>query len=127
MSEGTANTFFKDFNSAFRRLFEKEFIRPLEGEEFIQSSSVFSRMGLPGAIGSIDATFVGPWDACPSNLANVMEGDKGKGLLYQVIIDHCKLVLSVEGGYYGTVNDKCSVKYNDFITHFETTLEIYLI
>ena len=38
MSEGTANTFFKEFSSTFRKLFEKEHIRPLEGEEFIRSS-----------------------------------------------------------------------------------------
>ena len=120
---GTANTFFKEFNSTFRKLFEKEHIRPLEGDEFIRSLSVFSRLGLPGAVGSVDATFIGPWGGCPSNLANVVEGDKGKGLLYQVIIDHCKLVLSVEGGYYGTVNEKCSGKYNDFINKLRTKNE----
>ena len=64
MSEGTANKFFKDFNERFRHHYEKQFIRPQTDEEFAKSSIVYARLGLPGCVGSVDATFVGPWDGC---------------------------------------------------------------
>lgn len=115
MSEVAANTFFKDFCRVFRQHYEKEFIRPLSGEEFARAVANYARLGSPGCVGSIDGTFVGPWDGVSRNLKNVMEGDKGKGLIYEVVIEHSGLVLSVEGGYYGTVNDKTSIKYSDFI------------
>lgn len=115
MSETTANKFFRDFNKIFQQLFFEEFICPLKGEEFLSSTSMYSKMGLPGCVGSIDVTFVGPWDGCSKNLKNLCDGDKGKGLLYEVIVDHNRLVLSVEGGYYGTINDKTSVKFSKFI------------
>ena len=115
MSEGTLNKFFKEFCAIFRNKFEHQYIKVLEGDDFLRSSNIYARLGLPGAVGSIDDTFVGPWDGCPSNLQNVMKGDKGKGLLYEVVVDHCRRCLSVEGGYFGTVNDKCSVKYSKIV------------
>ena len=69
-------------------------------------------------------TFVGPWDSCPVNLQNVMKGDKGKGLLYEVVVDHSRRVLSVEGGYFGTINDKCSVKYSKIVNALKNN-ELY--
>ena len=74
----------------------------------------YAMLGLPGCIGSIDATFV-PWGRVPTSLGNLCAGDKGKGLLYEVIVTHFKEVLSVEGGYNATVNDKISVKYSQFM------------
>jgi hypothetical protein len=48
-----------------------------------------------------------------------MTGDKGQGLLYEVNVDHSEKIISVEGGYYGSINDKCSVKYSKFINMLE--------
>lgn len=74
----------------------------------------YIRLGLPGCIGSLDATFT-PWDRCPAHLHNLCDGDKGVGLLFNVIVSHEKEVLSVSSGFYSTINDKTSVKYDDFI------------
>jgi hypothetical protein len=124
MSEPTIRSFFKSFMRIFRQYYEKECIHPLEGDEFIRSNKVYSALGLPGAVGSIDVTFVGPWEGCSSNLKNVMKGDKGQGLLYEVIVDHSGKIISVEGGYYGSINDKCSVKYSKFINMLQNN-ELY--
>ena len=52
----------------------------------------YSMLGLPGCVGSIDATFV-PWDSCSANLANLCNGDKSTGLLYVVVVMHSKIIL----------------------------------
>ena len=70
--------------------------------------------GLPGEVGSIDACAV-EWEKTPSQLKNFCSGDKGVGLLYNVIVTHFKEVIAVEGSYFGTINDKISVKYSEFI------------
>jgi hypothetical protein len=75
---------------------------------------MYAMLGLPLCVGSIDATFI-PWEATSKNLRNVCNGDKGKGLLFDVVVTHMKEVLAIEGSYYCTINDKTSVKYNGFI------------
>ncbi len=65
-------------------------------------------------IGSVDATKV-EWARVQSELGNLCSGDKGKCLLFETVVTHTKLVTSIEGGYYGTINDKKSVKYSQFI------------
>ena len=42
-----------------------------------------------------------------------MTGDKGSGLLFNVIVDHSKKVF-VQDPVYATINDKISVQYNFF-------------
>ena len=114
MSESSCGLFFRKFCEVFRRFFEHVYIKAPVDEELIESMKVYGRLGLPGCVGSIDATFVG-WDRVPSHLRNSVNGDKGKGYLYQVIVNHVRKVLNVDGGYPSTTNDKTSVKYNQFI------------
>ena len=114
ISESALNSFFKLFNSLFRKHFQAEYIKVPAGEHLLRIMKTYIRLGLPGCIGSIDATFI-PWDRCPSHLRNLCDGDKGVGLLFNVIVSHEKEVLSVSNGFYSTINDKISVKYDDFI------------
>jgi hypothetical protein len=71
-------------------------------------------LGLPGCLGSIDAVFI-PWDRVPFYLKNACNGDKGVGLLYEVVVTHEKLILLVSGPFHATINDKISVKYSEFV------------
>ena len=115
MSMSSLNSFFKNFNARFRIHFEESFIRPLENVELQRSMKTYAMLGLSGCTGSMDATFV-PWEKTSSHLSNVCDGDKGKGLLYNVIVTHCKEIIAVEGSFYATINDKNSVKYSQFIS-----------
>ena len=56
-----------------------------------------------------------PWDRCPTSQHNLCNGDKGVGLLYNVVVSHERKVLSVSQGFAATINDKISVKYDQFI------------
>ena len=117
-SYSSANKFFKDFCRLFRSHYEKEFIKPLEGDDLIRCLTEYARMGLPGCVGSMDATFVA-WEKTNKNLRNVCDGDKGVGLLYNTVVTHFKKVVAVEGSYYSTINDKISVKYSDYVNALE--------
>lgn len=96
ISETTCSTFFKAFCRLFRKHFQEKYIKPLRNDELRKSMDTYAMLGLPGCCGSIDATFV-PWESCCHNLKNVCNGDKGQGLLYEVIVNHEKRVLSIEG------------------------------
>lgn len=100
MSYTTANTFFKKFCKSFREFYEHVHIKPLSGEEMVYSMKVYAALGLPLCVGSMDATFI-PCEKLSSNLKNIADGDKGSGLLYQAVVDHCKRVLNVAGGCDG--------------------------
>jgi hypothetical protein len=78
---------------------------------------VYSMLGLPGCL----ATFI-PWGCIPKHLLNLCKGDKGVGLLFEVIVTHTIEVISVEGGYYATVNDKNSSKYSQFLSDLKKRL-----
>ena len=152
MSESSANLFFKQFNRLFRQHFAPLYIQILQGTDFEDAMHQYAMLGLPGCVGSIDATFV-PWDKCSANLTNVCNGDKGSfsstdnlvlqyniidlimdiyiifhyiglGLLFEAVVTHSKQVVSVEGSYYATVNDKNTVKYSRFIGELNNK-EIY--
>lgn len=114
ISESECHKFFIGFIHNFSMLFEKEFIKPLVGEEQDLSMGMYSKMGLPGCVGSIDATFV-PCDMLPAEYCNLLKGDKGRGLLFNVVVDHSKRVLDVQCPVFASINDKIAVKSNLFI------------
>jgi hypothetical protein len=87
MSMSTLNAFFKTFCQDFTDHFKEEYIGPLKGEALIKSMEAYGKLGLPGCIGSMDATFL-DWDRVPHEDQNLCNGDKGKGLLYQCIVTH---------------------------------------
>ena len=51
--------FSQEFYDVFANSFRKQFIKPLQGEELESSMNVYAKLGLPGCVGSIDATFIG--------------------------------------------------------------------
>ena len=115
ISNTAATSFFKIFCELFRKHFGHVYIKPLSGNTMLASLKEYAFLGLPGCVGSIDAVFI-PWDMVPTELSNLCKGDKGKGLLYETIVTHCKRVICIEGSYYSSINDKNSVKYCEFLT-----------
>ena len=114
MEKNTLNEFFRNFTRIFAKNFGPKHVRMLQGDELAASMKMYAMLGLPGCIGSLDATFV-PCDGLSQSQKNMMNGDKGSGLLFNVIVDHFKRVLYVQDPVYATINDKISVKYNDVI------------
>lgn len=123
MTEGTACAFFKHFNKMFRCFHQETIIRPLTGDAMKESMRTYAMLGLPGCVGSVDATFI-PWERCNNALQNLCSGDKGKGLLYQAVVTHNREALAIEGSYYSTLCDKITCKYMKFYEQLENG-EIY--
>ena len=94
--------------------FDKYFIKMPEGEELAQIINVYSRLGFPGAVGSMDCTHV-PWLVCPSELTNLCVGkDPRPSISFQVLVDHSRKVHHVSKGFFGGMND-INVCQFDFI------------
>jgi hypothetical protein len=55
--------------------------------EMLKSLEAYSRLGLPGCVGSMNTTYI-PWDRIPENLYNLCKGNKGLGLLYQCTVTY---------------------------------------
>lgn len=115
MYESECSRFFKVFVSKFRFYFQDQFIKPLEGDDLLRSMREYNMLGLPGCLGSIDCTFIG-WDRVSANLKNIYTGDKGQGLLFEVIVTHFKRIIHVGDSIPATINDKTSVKYSKYVT-----------
>ena len=114
ISKSEGYRFFKSFCALFREHFGPLYIKPLVDEGLSASLKEYAMLGLPGCIGSVDATFI-PWDCIPNELQNLCKGDKGKGLLYETIVTHSKRVIGIQGSFYATIPDKSSVKYSKFL------------
>ena len=101
----TVRNIFKAFVVNFDKHFKKEFIKMPEGEELSQILNVYSRLGFPGAVGSMDCTHI-PWLSCPSELTNLCVGkDPRPSLSFQVLVDHSRKIHHVSEGYFGGMND----------------------
>ena len=76
---------------------------------------IYERLGLTGAIGSIDTVHV-HWEMCPFWMSNLCKGkEKKKTLGYECICDHHQLFMAVTSGFNGAENDQTIVKYDKFV------------
>ena len=76
---------------------------------------VYSKMGLPGCIGSADCVHV-KWDRCPVELHHLCSGKEGYPILaYSVTVDHHRRILGATRSNYGARNDKTIVRLDDYI------------
>jgi hypothetical protein len=75
----------------------------------------FRRVGIPGAVGSMDCTHV-RWDMCPAEWSKYFTGKEGfPTVAYQVICDHSGFIMSCTPGFYGSCNDKTIVRFDNVI------------
>jgi Plant transposon protein len=114
MGESTALHVFKKFVYSFSINFEKEFITIPEGEDLKKVMDIYSKLGLPGCIGSIDATHL-KWAMCPKSLSNICNGKEAfPTIAYQAVVDHSRKILHITQGMYGSTNDITITKYDEF-------------
>jgi len=94
-----------------------EWLRGPETEDEIDEVEAFySRCGIPGYIGSMDAVHVA-WDRCPAAWTASYTGKEGyPTVAFNVCCHHNKKIFSVSGPHCGARNDKCVVKYDDMIS-----------
>lgn len=83
--EKTAWWFFKLFLKNFVRCLKHQVVRPpTEGIELSKVMKVYTKMGFPGAIGSVDATHI-RWHMCPVDKVHLATGkEKYPSVAFQV-------------------------------------------
>jgi hypothetical protein len=108
--------FFHDFCKKFASKYYHEYVYlPRNNDELRSSMSDYSRMGIPGALGSTDCVHV-RWDMCPASLTNLCSGKEGyPTLAWQATVNHKMRFLSVTKSFYGSLNDVQICKY-DWLT-----------
>lgn len=120
MGESTALSVFTKFVLGFSIKFGKEFISIPEGENLKKVMEIYSRLGFPGCVGSIDATHL-KWSMCPKTLSNICTGKESfPSLAYQVVVDHSRRILHITQGMYGSLNDITITKYDKFCQAIKT-------
>ena len=116
----TVTECFKTFVVNFAYHFKDAFIHMPEGDDLIEVMKVYSRLGFPGCIGSMDCTHI-KWLKCPQDLTNLCTGKElAPTLVFQVIVDHARMIRHVSGSEFGTLNDINVCQIDDMIKNDST-------
>jgi hypothetical protein len=116
MGEATVRKGFLEWCENFVERYYNTYIYRPEGEKLTKMMDVYSRMGLPGCIGSTDCVHL-KWDRCPIRLSNLCRGKEGyPSLSYSCTVDHHRRILGITRSNYGTRNDKTIVRLDRYIT-----------
>lgn len=115
ISESSANRGFHAWTKEFVARNWSKWCSPPSASEIAEIEKIYSRLGFPGCIGSMDGVHVG-WACCPAQLLLEHKGKEGfPSLVYNVIVDHLRRIYSVTRGNPGTISDKTIVKYDSFV------------
>jgi hypothetical protein len=89
---------------------------PTSDEDIAKTVNIYERLGLPGAIGSVDCVHI-RWERCPAGERSLHKGKEGfPTLSYEVTVDHTKRIIGATQGHPGARNDKTIVKFDGFVT-----------
>lgn len=114
IGESTALSVFTKFVLSFSMNFQDEFITTPEGENLQKVMDIYSKLGFPGCVGSIDATHL-KWAMCPKSLSNICTGKESfPSIAYQVVVDHSRRILHISQGMYDSLNDITITRYDKF-------------
>ena len=114
----THRKFFHRFVAACAEKLYPKWVRiPQSEEEVAEITRVFEMAGMPGCIGSTDATHV-VMERCTWRLRNSHLGAKSSHTTkaFQITVDHKRRILASTGGLPGRWNDKTVVRFDDFVT-----------
>jgi hypothetical protein len=104
--ESSCNAYFHQFVNGMSAtdVFD-DFVRPPTGVKLAKVMDEYSRLGFPGAVGSIDCTHIF-WDRCPQRDQNLARGkDKYPSVTFEVVVDHRGHIHSCTDAFLGTYHD----------------------
>ena len=96
MAESTDRTAFKTFCATLLLAFTINIYiyRPTD-EHLTNLMSIYTRMGSPDCVDSIDFVHV-KWDRCPIELTNLFKGKEGyPTVVFSCVVDHKRRTLSI--------------------------------
>ena len=117
MAEQTAHSFFHQFWYHFVLEYKDIWIKyPSTAAEAQPITDHYARLGLPGAVGSVDCTHVW-WAMCPASKTQLYTNGKNKvpTVAFECVVSPTGRCLYVSQGHPGTRSDKTIVKTNDYV------------
>lgn len=117
ISAEVLRVFFHKFCDLFSKKYFPIYCCPPSTEvEIADTTAIYSRMGLPGCIGSTDCVHI-RWERCPAGERSSHKGKEGYPTLsYEVTVDHRKKIIAATQGHPGARNDKIIVKFDGFVS-----------
>jgi len=115
MSPSMTDIFFKDFCAWYAQKYETECTAPATEDEIRAVEEVYSKMGFPGCVGSVDGVHV-HWARCPLGLQPRHKGAKGyPSRSFNVTVDHRRMIQRVASSKPGAMNDVTAVRYDPHV------------
>lgn len=116
IDQETLRVFYLQFCHHFSSTLWDAYVRPpASAAEIDKVTSVYKRLGFPGAIGSTDSTHV-RWEKCPAHLRASCKGKEGYPCLrYEITVDHFRRIHACTESHVGSRNDKTIVKYDSHV------------
>lgn len=112
--KSTCRTILEQFCEGFVENFYGDFVFYPNGSERDKIMETFSKVGFPGAMGSMDVTHF-RWLACPKGEYNFCKGKYPfPTLAVQALVDHNRRILFLSDLYDGRENDKNITANEDF-------------
>ena len=106
ISKETHRVFFKKFIGHIASIRHRYIYMPRNDAEVQECCRLYSDLGLPGCVGSIDVVHIG-WDACPANMLHLYKGKESyPSIAYEVIVNQRRFIMAVTDGHPGARNDK---------------------
>ena len=112
MGESTCNYLLKKFAEGFRAKLYAKYVKIPQGEKLVKIMKTYARLGVPGAIGSMDCTRL-KWGICPSTVRQSCTGKEGKGLRVSASFRyHCTVDVENSKLFSSAVCGAIIYKYN---------------
>jgi hypothetical protein len=106
VKESTVYQIFHILIENFSKMFYDKFVFFPDGYELLKVAALYSKIGLPGTVGSMDSTHL-KWTNSPKNLINLCKGkEKFASLSFQVVCSHTRFIFYCSHFYVGITNDK---------------------
>ena len=117
ISKETHRRFFKEFIRHIASIRHRYIYMPRNDAEVQEVCRLYSDLGLPGCVGSIDVVHIG-WDACPANMLHLYKGKESyPSIAYEVIVNQKRFIMSVTVGHPGARNDKHICRLDESLRH----------
>lgn len=113
ISREVHRVFFNRFMKWYSDVVFPHFVKLPSLDDLAENGLEYALAGFPGCIGSVDCVHIRLWGVS-ANLKQMSTGkEKFPSRSFEVSVNHRGMILSATNGFYGSVNDKTIVKFDE--------------
>lgn len=123
--------FFKCFVKWYGTILYQNLVKMPTPSEVYDMGREYRNAGFPGALGSMDCVHTRLWSVAAQNRVTATGKEKYASRVYEVIVNHRGIILSVASGFHGSVSDKTICRFDESIMLIQSgyykdcTYEVY--